>query len=156
VLQQAAPPCWSIKIVTGLVLLLAAGLGIAAFREPSLMPIVLILLFSVGIAYLLSPVGYEVAHGVLTVERRWGNKEFGPVVRCSIPEERPRSITLRLWGNGGLFSGTGIFWNRRWGIFRAYVTRTRHDELVLVETMDGRKVLISPEDPAAFVRDAGS
>lgn len=153
--HRTAPLCLSIKIVTSIVVLLGVFLAAAAFREPSLVPIVVILFLSIGIAYLLSPAGYRIENRVLSVERRWGSKEFGSVVRCSIPDERPRSMTLRLWGNGGLFSGTGIFWNRRWGIFRAYVTRARHDELVLVETADGKKVLISPEDPAAFVRDAG-
>lgn len=152
--QRAAPLCRSIKIVTAVVLLLAAVLVAASFREASLLPIVAILLFSIGLAYLLSPIGYSVANSVLTVKRRWGSRAFGPVVRCSIPAKRPSAFTLRLWGNGGLFSGTGIFWNRRWGIFRAYVTRAKHDELVLVETAR-TKVLISPEDPAAFVRDGG-
>ena len=57
---------------------------------------------------------------------------------------------LRLWGNGGLFAATGIFWNQAYGVYRAYVTSARYQDYVLVETRT-RKVLISPENPAEFV-----
>lgn len=152
--QRIAPACFSIKLVTATVLLLAAALIAAAFRSSALVPAASIFLLIIGVAYLLSPAGYSLTNGMLVVERRWGSRAFGPVVRCSIPGEKPRSFTLRLWGNGGFIAGTGIYWNRRWGIFRAYVTRAKYDEYVLVETAD-KKILISPEDPPAFVRDAG-
>jgi len=58
---------------------------------------------------------------------------------------------VRLWGNGGLFAATGIFWNKEYGVFRVYVTSARHQDYVLVATRT-RKILISPEDPAQFVR----
>ena len=152
--QDAAPLCLSIRIVSGIVLLLAVLLTAASLYESALFPMVILLVFGIALAYGLSPVKYAIEQGSLVVRRRWDTKTFASVVRCSIPAGRPRSFTLRLWGNGGLFSGTGIFWNRQWGVFRAYVTRSKHDELVLVETANA-KILISPVDPAAFVRDAG-
>ena len=57
---------------------------------------------------------------------------------------------IRLFGNGGLFSGTGIFWNRKLGVFRAYVTSTRKKEMLLVET-DKYKVIISPLKQKIFL-----
>jgi hypothetical protein len=48
-----------------------------------------------------------------------------------------------------LTAGAGIFWNRQFGVFRAYVTRCKHTELVLVETTR-QKIIISPADPQAF------
>jgi hypothetical protein len=59
-------------------------------------------------------------------------------------------VGIRLFGNGGLFAGQGFFWNRMFGLFRAYVTSARPADLVLVETTN-RKILISPRDPQAFV-----
>jgi hypothetical protein len=59
---------------------------------------------------------------------------------------------LRLWGNGGLFAATGIFWNRAYGVYRAYVTSARYQDFVLVETRTQR-ILISPADPEAFVKN---
>ena len=79
-----------------------------------------------------------------------GQKVFPAVTRCSTLTARP-PMGLRLWGNGGLFAGTGIFWNQAYGVFRAYVTSARYQDYVLVETRT-RKVLISPENPEEFVR----
>jgi hypothetical protein len=84
------------------------------------------------------------------VRFRLGRKVFAPVSRCSLLSERP-PLGLRLWGNGGLFAATGIFWNKVYGVYRAYVTSARYTDYVLVETPT-RKILISPENPGEFVR----
>ena len=79
---------------------------------------------------------------------RLGQKVFPAVTGCSTLSARP-PMGLRLWGNGGLFAATGIFWNRDYGVHRAYVTSARYQDYVLVETRT-RKVLISPENPGEF------
>jgi hypothetical protein len=86
----------------------------------------------------------------LTVQFRAGQKVFPAVTRCSTLTARP-PMGLRLWGNGGLFAATGIFWNKAYGVYRAYVTSARYQDYVLVETRT-RKILISPENPEAFVK----
>lgn len=58
--------------------------------------------------------------------------------------------SLRLFGNGGLFSLSGIFWSRRLGRYRAFVTDRNNAVLLGV---GGRTVAISPGDPDAFVRE---
>jgi hypothetical protein len=80
-------------------------------------------------------------------------KQFDGVRRCSLFTERIARPTLRLCGNGGVFAGSGIFWNRRLGVFRAYVTRCKHTEWVLVET-NRQKIVISPADPQGWVAGA--
>jgi hypothetical protein len=50
-----------------------------------------------------------------------------------------------------LFAATGVFWNKAYGVYRAYVTSARYEDYVLVET-SSQKVLISPENPDEFVR----
>ncbi len=55
---------------------------------------------------------------------------------------------VRLFGNGGLFSITGWFWNRRLGRYRAYATD--FDRAVLLE-FGRRKVVVTPHDPQAFI-----
>jgi hypothetical protein len=97
-----------------------------------------------------APVAYELADDTLTVFFRASRKRFDGVTRCSLIAKRLPWLTIRLWGNGGVFAGAGIFWNRRYGIFRAYVTRSKHTELVLVETKR-RKIIISPEDSRAWL-----
>ncbi len=121
---------------------LTAGLFVASFvRVAALIPAVLLGVITLG-CYLRAPVAYYASRTGLTVLFRLGRKSFGRIVKTSPVQER-LGLTLRLWGNGGLFAGAGIFWNRQWGLFRAYVTTSHPPDLVLVET-ETSKVLISP------------
>lgn len=63
------------------------------------------------------------------------------------PEAMRRS--LRLFGNGGLFVFAGWFRNRRLGVYRAFATDPAR---AVVLTLPRRKIVITPADPAAFVR----
>ncbi len=56
---------------------------------------------------------------------------------------------IRVLGDGGAFGYYGLFYNRKLGAFRAYVTRT--DSLVLIRRKNHDPVLLSPRDPAAFI-----
>jgi len=149
----AAPTALTIKIVTGFVLALTAAFFLLSRYRPELSLVGLILaVLSLG-CYLRAPVAYDLSNSELTVVYRLGERRFKHVVHCSLIET-PFSIAIRLWGNGGLFAGTGIFWNRTYGVFRAYVTRAKPTEMVLVET-EKQKILISPDHPARFVDAAG-
>jgi hypothetical protein len=149
--QATAPMSLAIKFITGLVLAMTAVLIIAGLQARGLLLGGAILATVVGFCYLYAPVAYELSGDQLTVRFRLGQKAFPAVTRCSTLTARP-PMGLRLWGNGGLFAGTGIFWNKAYGVFRAYVTSARYQDYVLVETRT-RKVLISPENPQEFVRD---
>ena len=100
--------------------------------------------------YLYAPIAYELTGDQLTVRFRMGQKVFPAVTGCATLTARP-PMGLRLWGNGGLFAATGIFWNKAYGVYRAYVTSARYQDYVLVETRT-QKILISPENPEEFVR----
>lgn len=148
---STAPMCGTIKSVTGLVMVLGAGFAVASFWvTPLVLGAVLIFVVSL-VCYLKAPVAYEITRVGLTVEFRQGRKSFGPIVKIASAEEPPGQ-SIRLWGNGGLFAGTGIFWNSKWGRYRAYITSTKRAYYLMVETPD-QKVLISPEDPAQVLRD---
>ena len=152
--QVAADRSLSIRIITSFVLLLVGGLAITSIYQP-------ILWFGAGFlilvclgCYLLAPVGYALSDGRLTVYSRVHRKQFDQVIRCArIEQPNPWKmwVGIRLFGNGGLFAGQGFFWNRMFGVFRAYVTSARPADMVLVETAK-RKILISPRDPQAFVQ----
>ncbi len=58
--------------------------------------------------------------------------------------------SIRLFGNGGMFSFTGLFRSPKLGRYRAYVTDPART--VTLRFAD-RVVVVSPSDPAAFVRD---
>jgi hypothetical protein len=57
--------------------------------------------------------------------------------------------SIRVFGNGGLFSFTGLYQNKRLGSYRAYVT---DDKRTVVVRLKEKTIVISPEFPDEFVR----
>jgi hypothetical protein len=149
-IQASAPMSPAIKFITGLVLVMTVVILMVGVKVCGL------LVGGAGLAavtlgcYLYAPIAYELTGDQLTVRFRVSQKVFTGVTRCETLTARP-PMGLRLWGNGGLFAATGIFWNKAYGVFRAYVTSARYQDYVLVETRT-QKVLISPENPENFVR----
>jgi hypothetical protein len=150
---SVAPIDLTVKIVSGGVLGLNAGFWVASFfTHWALLPAAFLAVITLY-CYLRAPVAYEVSPKGLTILFRVGSKQFGPIIRAGrVKKSVDRSI--RLWGNGGLFAGTGIFWNGTWGIFRAYVTNAKQEGRVIVETQTG-KVLVSPDNPEEFIKAYG-
>lgn len=142
----------SIKVVTTIVLAIAAGLLFGGLFDNALLFGGAALGVIACLCYLLAPAAYEVSDGRLTVLLHAGKRCCGRIDSCSRVNER-LPFTVRLFGNGGVFAGTGIFWNKRYGVFRVYVTSARHTDAVLIQT-ENCKVLITPEDPQAFVAAA--
>lgn len=58
--------------------------------------------------------------------------------------------SIRLFGNGGMFSFSGLYRNRELGSYRAFVTDFSS---TVVLRFNGKTVLISPANPEAFVRE---
>lgn len=152
--QNAPAPSRVIHFTTWLYAAITLAAFIAGCFQPwVLVPALILFLAGAYCHWFWSPVAYELEGDTLTVFFRASRKTFPSVIRCSPVRERFSLMTIRLCGNGGVFAGSGIFWNKRHGVFRAYVTRSKPPELVLVETRT-RKVLISPEDPAGLVQFA--
>ncbi len=149
--QASAPMSPAIKVVTGLVLVMIVALFLAAGKVGAMLFAAAVLSAVALFCYLRAPVAYEITGGELTVRLRMGQKVFPAVTGCETLTARPPR-GVRLWGNGGLFAATGIFWNKAYGVFRAYVTSARYQDYVLVATRT-QKILISPENPGEFVRD---
>ena len=60
--------------------------------------------------------------------------------------------SVRELGNGGLFAYTGRFRNARLGSYRAFVTdHSRTVVLRLLDNAETRVIVVSPDDPCAFV-----
>ena len=58
--------------------------------------------------------------------------------------------SFRTFGNGGAFSFTGFYYNKRLGSYRAYVTNPRR---AVVLRYANRRVVLSPATPEDFVQD---
>ncbi len=65
---------------------------------------------------------------------------FEPKIMCK---------SIRTCGNGGLFSFTGFYWNKTLGSYRAFVTDLQR---TVVLRYDRRTIVVSPENPEAFVQ----
>jgi hypothetical protein len=56
--------------------------------------------------------------------------------------------SLRLFGNGGLFSYTGLFWNRKLRLYRVFATDPARS---VVLRYPKRTIVITPHDPQQFI-----
>jgi hypothetical protein len=142
----------AVQLVTGSVLALTGAFPAFSYRFPLLLIPGLGCAAACVICWLRTPIAYEISNRTLIVRFRLGSKEFGPITDCKpVPEKI--GFSLRLWGNGGLFSCAGCYWNRRWGLFRMYSTTFDRTAQLLVET-ETHKVVVSPKDTALFIQDA--
>jgi len=146
---KAARTSRAIKVVTTCVLTLALAFVAGGLLERHLPLAGLFVGLVALICYFLTPIAYDSTGGQLTVVLRVGNRFFGPITSAT-PLSGRWPFTLRLCGNGGLFAGTGIYWNKPYGVFRAYLTSARLQDAVLVATTT-HKVVISPENPQDFL-----
>ncbi len=58
--------------------------------------------------------------------------------------------TIRTFGVGGLFGYYGEFVNWKLGNMTWYATR--RDKTVLIETVDDKKLIVTPDEPEAFIK----
>ena len=95
--------------------------------------------------------GYVVTADEILVRRPlWSTRFERAKLESAAVDPAALRGSIRLFGNGGLFSFTGLFRSPKLGRYRAYVTDPSRS--VVLRFAD-RVVVISPADPDAFVRD---
>ncbi|MBR2061256.1 MAG: hypothetical protein IJ979_04955, partial [Tidjanibacter sp.] len=67
---------------------------------------------------------------------------------------RMDKTTIRVAGNGGMFGYTGRWRNKEIGTFTIYARRLTG--LVIFELTDGKKIVVSCDEPQALVDDVTS
>jgi hypothetical protein len=94
--------------------------------------------------------GYEVIPGMVLVRRLFWTTRIS-LMGIKGVEANPQAMkrALRLLGNGGAFVFAGLFRSRDLGMFRAYVNDFRRS---VVLRFPARTIVVSPDDPAAFVQ----
>jgi hypothetical protein len=92
--------------------------------------------------------GYEVTSDAIYVKRLlWRTKiDLSGLVSVDV-HPKAMSKSFRTFGNGGLFSFSGAYWNRSLGHYRAYATDLNK---CVVLRFKNRVVVVTPSDPEKF------
>ena len=94
--------------------------------------------------------GYTITDSELEVARLgWTSRWPLAGLQSATVERGVMARSFRTFGNGGLFAITGRFRNQRLGAYRAYVTDS---ERTVVLRFPSLTLVVSPDDPEAFVR----
>ena len=95
--------------------------------------------------------GYTVTPDAVLVHRLFWSTRL-PLAGLQSVEFAPGAMrrSLRILGNGGLFSFSGCFRNKTLGAYRAFVTDLRR---TVVLRFAERTIVVSPSEPEDFVRE---
>jgi hypothetical protein len=105
-----------------------------------------------GLAFAFRPTGYVVTADEVIISRPLLNRPIkrADIRRVAALPARDMSASIRLFGVGGLFGYYGKYTNTALGRTTWYATR--RDTPVLLETVDNKKYILTPDDPSGFVR----
>jgi hypothetical protein len=147
----------NVTVLSLLILALPVLIGIFVATEPSL-PVAILL---IGGPPLIAAEtfagrvrGYTLAEDAITVRRSlWNTRLPLAGLRSVTGDAEAMRGSIRVFGNGGLFSITGRFWNRKLGWYRAFATDPSR---AVVLRYAKRTVVITPHDPQHFIMRAGT
>jgi hypothetical protein len=151
---------WSRTLVLGSVLVVVVCLGLSAIllceaAEKSY-PASFCCLALVPLLILLGAVpfmirGYSIGSDCILVHRLlWSTVLPRAGLESAWAEPVAMRGSIRTFGNGGAFSFTGWYYNRRLGSYRAFVTDPGR---AVVLRYASRRVVLSPAKPEEFVQD---
>lgn len=148
-----APWSASLLVVSLLSVAILLGVGVlfaALFPRDLLGGLPLALLLSVLAGVLLGSAlftirGYELAPAELLVRRLlWATSLPLQDLRAAWADPTAMRLSWRLFGNGGMFAISGLYWNRRLGRYRAFATEPRN---AVVLRFAARTVVVTPDVP---------
>lgn len=98
--------------------------------------------------------GYTIGRDALLVRRLWWTTRL-PLAELQSATFEPSAMdsSVRLFGNGGLFSFSGLYRNNRLGSYRAFVTDLKR---TVVLRFVSRTIVVSPDAPGNFVQEITS
>jgi hypothetical protein len=152
----------ALKVTSGLATVALAFAGVMAYRAAPLHT-GFTRVFGVGVALVFPAIvagaglfmvtGYEVAGGDLLVQRPLWSTRI-PLAGLTVVRHEPTLCrgSLRIFGNGGMYSFTGLYRNRALGRFRLLGTDLKR---AVVLALDRRVVVVTPAEPEAFAAYLG-
>jgi len=95
--------------------------------------------------------GYTVTPDAILVHRLfWDTRLPREGLVSATVEPKVMNCSLRICGNGGLFSFSGWFWSKSLRRYKAYVTDLNR---TVVLRWEKRTAVVSPDDPEGFVQE---
>ena len=154
-LEFRAPWSRSLKRASRLALALLLGVSAAGvFLMPAPLPALRAFLIALPLLVLLSAClcmvrGYTLTATTLEVRRPLWRTRYALAGLVSVAGD-PAALSgaLRLFGNGGLFGFSGLFWSKRLGFFHAYATDPGR---AVVLRFAKRTIVITPDDTQRFI-----
>jgi hypothetical protein len=111
-----------------------------------------LLLVVMGVVYLFRPVMYLVDEEGIHVYRAAGvytmSKES--IIRVHRADDYNAFRTIRLFGSGGLFGYTGLFYNSKYGQIRVMASQLKN--FIIVYTDRRQPIMITPDNADAFMQ----
>lgn len=106
--------------------------------------------FLLGSAALFIILRYEISPENIEIVRVVGRVKY-PLASIESVEFQPKvtEMSLRTFGNGGMYSISGFFRNTHLGSYRAYVTNSAN--CVVLRRKQAGPIVISPGEPIEFV-----
>ncbi|AEI51358.1 PH domain-containing protein [Runella slithyformis] len=103
------------------------------------------------IAFAFRPINYEISVDKLIIHRLFKdvNIDRSLIKSVEILDKEKIGSAIRTFGVGGLFGYYGKFANTKIGSMTWYATR--RDRIVLVKTVDNKKIILTPDEPEKFV-----
>ncbi|MCD2426139.1 PH domain-containing protein [Niabella pedocola] len=147
------------KIITALVgilmLVVLASMWISLKAAGTGLPLVfmaVVSFISVILPYGFSVTKYQLNNEELIIFRPFGNKKIllTSIASAAIIDPKLLRWSWRIFGSGGMFGYYGTFGNKQLGTMKWYLTRK--DRIVLITTVNNKKLLLSPDDVDAFIK----
>lgn len=142
---------WSTKLKTTTAVL-AAVLLVAAYAAKGWASLVVLAILLVAAAFAVR--GYSVRQGRLLIHRLGWATTYDLSTLVSAEVSPGATIgSVRAMGIGGLFGFIGHFHNAVLGSYKAYAT---NDLNTVVLEIAGETIVVTPDDPQAFVEAVGA
>lgn len=117
--------------------------------------ICIILAVIYSLAFIYRPVSYQITRDLLTICRPISDVHIkkADIRSVAMVDETELNKSIRTFGVGGMFGYYGSFANYHLGSMTWYATRK--DKAVLITTIDNKKIVVTPDEPEAFITALG-
>lgn len=115
--------------------------------------IIAILLAIYFIVFAFRPISYKLTDDKVIIHRIFSNVKIyrRQITNIQLFDKANLNGTIRTFAVGGIFGYYGKFLNKQFGKMTWYATRL--DKAILVQTIDHRNIILTPNEPEKFIAD---